>query len=49
MGEGDSIKVVCNDCPFKQCVDSAERDPSEVIITHGRETGHTLTISSCDD
>ena len=42
-------RVECTDCPFSRVVDDEDDElPAEVLIEHGRETGHTLTVSPAD-
>jgi len=47
---GDEMKVECTECTFSEIV--CEDDdvlPADVIIEHGRDTGHKLSISDLDD
>lgn len=37
------VRVVCTECPFEVVVEKGGERPAEVIVDHGRETGHTLT------
>lgn len=37
------VRVECTDCPFVEVVDPEEdRQPADVIIDHGSETGHIV-------
>lgn len=43
MEEGERIRVECRDCGYREVVPTdGERSPADVIVEHGRETGHTL-------
>lgn len=37
------VKVLCKECSFSKTVANEGERPGEVIIEHGRETGHKLT------
>lgn len=41
----NEVQVVCTECLFRTLVDKATEMPADVVIRHGRETGHTLAIS----
>ena len=43
------VRVSCTDCSFEKVVyaDDDER-PADVLIEHGRRTGHKLTIDRMD-
>lgn len=43
------MRVECTDCRFSR-IASPEGDelPGEIVIRHGRRTGHTLTITPLD-
>ena len=44
------VLVACSDCDFETVVSrSADTSPTDYIISHGRETGHTLTVTTIDD
>ena len=48
--EGVRVLVACSDCDFETLVSrSANTNPADYIISHGRETGHTLTVTTIDD
>lgn len=38
-----AIRVVCTECLFESIVEKDGERPAEVIVDHGRETGHKLT------
>lgn len=40
------VRVVCTECHFTEAVERIEQRPAEVIVEHGRETGHTLEIEN---
>lgn len=43
------LRVECTDCHFTTVVDPDDEElPSDVIVEHGRETGHKLTLSDQD-
>lgn len=44
-----AVLVSCDDCPFEVAVESADGKAADVVIQHGRETGHTLTVGTPDD
>ena len=42
-------RVDCKDCPFSEELEADdERLPGEVVIEHGRETGHILRVENLD-
>jgi hypothetical protein len=44
-GEGAGVRVECTECFFERVVrEHHDERPADVIIEHGRETGHTLEI-----
>lgn len=45
----ETIELTCNDCAFSRTVEpDDDAVPAEVLIEHGRERGHTLTIDVLD-
>ena len=40
------MRVECTECPFSEIVevDEGEELPHEVVVEHGSETGHTLSL-----
>lgn len=49
LREGHTVRVECKECQFATVVDSDdERLPGEVIIAHGRETGHKSVVEDLD-
>lgn len=41
--EGKRIRVECRDCGYYEVVtDDGDRSPADVIVEHGRNTGHIL-------
>lgn len=43
MGQ-ETVQIVCTECMFSRKVEKAEQKPADVIVEHGRETGHTVRI-----
>lgn len=42
--------VDCTECPFSRTVAADdERDPAEVVIEHGKRTGHLLSVGSPEE
>lgn len=43
-------QVVCQDCPFSKVVHPADRElPANIVVKHGRKTGHTSRVKYPDD
>lgn len=42
-------RIVCTECAFSKLVTKEGQKSSEVIIEHGRKTGHKLTAEELDD
>lgn len=43
------VRVSCSACDFERVVPRGEAPmPTDVIVSHGRETGHTLTVTTLD-
>lgn len=42
--ESEGILLVCNQCHFERLVEGEDATPAEILIRHGRETGHKLSI-----
>lgn len=41
-----TMKVTCRECAFKQVVHPDDEElPSEVVIEHGKQTGHKLEVA----
>lgn len=48
--ENPRMEVECNDCQFSRIVEPGDEElPGEVVIKHGDETGHQLSLNSIDD
>ncbi|USZ68216.1 hypothetical protein NGM10_00385 [Halorussus salilacus] len=47
MGEDPArLRVSCRDCSFEQVVDACgDTKPADVLVEHGQQTGHTLSVS----
>lgn len=39
-----SVRIVCTECRFERIVKNQAGRPADVIVTHGRESGHTVSI-----
>lgn len=37
-----TVRVVCTECGFSEVVEKGGEKPAEVIVEHGRKTGHKL-------
>ena len=50
MSDPSPTKVTCTECPFSRVV-APDDDilPAEVILEHGRETDHKLTMTELDN
>lgn len=44
-----NVRIVCTECAFSKLVTKEGETAAEVIIEHGRETGHKLTAEEPDD
>lgn len=42
------VRVDCTECPFSKVVEKREEKPADVIVEHGKETGHTLTVGDVE-
>ncbi|MFB6164619.1 MAG: hypothetical protein ABEJ31_05620 [Haloarculaceae archaeon] len=43
---GKEMIVDCQECPFREVVAVCEETtPAAVVVAHGRETGHTLSVA----
>lgn len=38
------IRITCTECTYAQVVEPGGDQPATLIIDHGRDTGHTLTV-----
>jgi hypothetical protein len=44
-GHSGEIQIECHECQFGQTLHGTEdKSPAEIIIEHGRESGHVLEI-----
>lgn len=41
--EQRTVRVTCTECSFEKVVEKGDGRPAEVIVEHGRKTGHKLT------
>lgn len=45
MAEPKSTRVQCKECQFSTVVDPGDdRDPADIVIEHGKEMGHKLSV-----
>lgn len=44
-----AVRVVCTECSYRKIIDKSQENPADVIVTHGRATGHTLSISPVEE
>ena len=43
------VRVTCTTCAFEEILRrGTDRSPTDVIIAHGRDTGHALSVTSID-
>lgn len=43
-----TITVICTECRFSKEVEKSGNRPAEVLIEHGQERGHKLTLEKSD-
>lgn len=49
MSEETAARVVCQDCWFSTVVrPDDDRLPADVVIDHGKESGHKLSVESLE-
>jgi hypothetical protein len=49
MGEDYETRVECQDCNFATVVSPDEdRLPADVVVEHGRESGHKLAVHAVE-
>lgn len=46
--EREAIQVVCTECAFSKVVEKGDEKPAEVIVEHGRKTGHKLSTETIE-
>lgn len=50
MDTEESVRVECRECTFTAVVtESDDRVPAEVVIAHGKESGHKLSVTTIED
>lgn len=50
MTDADELLVDCDECPFSQVVPTdGDVSPAEVVVEHGKERGHTLSMEPVDE
>jgi len=45
----EKVHIVCIECTFSKVVTREGQKSAEVIMEHGRETGHKLTAKNPDE
>lgn len=45
MSGGGRLQIVCEECTFREVAESADGRPGNIVLTHGRDTGHKLSVS----
>lgn len=44
------VRVTCTACSFEEVLRrGGDRSPTDVIIDHGRDTGHTLSVTTLEE
>lgn len=44
------IRVDCTECPFSKIVDPDDDElPADVVVEHGQQTGHKLSIDPIEE
>lgn len=43
-GQRQQMRIACTDCTYLQVIEKGSDQPAKLIIDHGRDTGHTLTV-----
>lgn len=47
MEPGTSARVECQECQFSETVRAGDgRVPADIVIEHGRESGHKLSVTT---
>ena len=50
MSERSRARIECSECRFSTDVGpDDDRIPAEVVISHGRESGHKLSVTTLED
>jgi hypothetical protein len=39
-----AVRLECNHCHFERVVEEVDVSPADVVIRHGRETGHKVSV-----
>lgn len=47
--EVPTVRIVCTECRFSKEVEKDGNRPAEVMIDHGRETGHKLRVEDVSE
>lgn len=48
MDQMETITVICTECRFSKEVEKSGNRPAEILIEHGQEKGHKLTLEKPD-
>ncbi|MDS0281113.1 hypothetical protein [Haloarcula onubensis] len=50
MSDTPPMKVDCTECPYSRIVAAdSDRLPADLVVEHGQETGHKLTIETLEE
>lgn len=50
MADQPTMRVECTECNFSRFVrPEDEQLPGEVVVEHGRKTGHRLSVTKADE
>lgn len=48
--DAEKLRVDCDDCAFSKVVPTdADVQPAEIVVEHGQERGHTLSIEPVEE
>ena len=39
-----TVRLECKECQFERVVEREEETPADVVIRHGRNTGHKVSV-----
>lgn len=50
MSQEQAVLIECGDCPFSTTVKPEDNElPADVLVDHGREYGHILSIHKIEE